>query len=72
MATETTTPPDAPPAKVERLIYTDEVAARYGVHPKTLLRFIDEGKVPAPLKAKFGNGLCWRESVIDEHLRSLQ
>jgi predicted site-specific integrase-resolvase len=56
----------------ERLMDTQEVARRYGVHPKTLLRFVKDGRVPAPLKAKFGNGDKWRASVIEEHLRSLQ
>jgi predicted DNA-binding transcriptional regulator AlpA len=56
----------------ECLIDTNEVAKRYGIHPKTLLRFVKEGKVPPPIKTTIGNGLKWRESVIENHLRDLE
>jgi predicted site-specific integrase-resolvase len=56
----------------DRLIYADEVGSRYGIHPKTALRFAKEGKIPAPLKKTFGKRPCWRESVIDRHLESLE
>ena len=58
--------------KQERLIHLDEVAHRYGIHPKTAIRFAKEGKIPAPLKASFAKRPCWRESVIDRHLESLE
>ncbi len=61
-----------PPAK-DRLIHADEVARRYGIHPKTALRLAKEGKIPAPLeKTPFVKRPCWLESVIDKHLESLK
>lgn len=65
-----TTTQQAPPT--ERLINLREVARRYGVHPKTALRFIAEGTIPAPLKTKIGNRLVWRESEITRHIDGLQ
>lgn len=63
---------DASTSSKERLIHVDEVARRYGIHPKTALRFAKEKKIPAPLEKKFGKRPCWRESVIDQHLESLK
>ncbi len=56
----------------DRLIYADEVARRYGIHPRTALRFAKEGKIPAPLKTTFQKRPSWRESDIDRHLESLE
>ncbi len=56
----------------DRLIHADEVARRYGIHPKTALRLAKEGKIPKPLeKTPFVKRPCWRESEIDRHLESL-
>ncbi len=72
MATKQIEQPETDAKKVDRLIYTTEVAKRYGIHPQTALRFAKEGKIPPPLKSAFGNGPCWRESDIDRHLESLE
>lgn len=55
----------------ERLIDTQEVAARYGIHPRTVVKFFKSKRIPSPVKCQFGQGLRWRESDINRHIAEL-
>jgi predicted DNA-binding transcriptional regulator AlpA len=55
--------------KHERLLTAKEVAERYGkIHPRTVPKLVELGKIPPPIKEKFGKGKVWREADIDEHI----
>ena len=42
-----------------------DVAARYGVHPVSIWRWVNQGKFPTPEKI---NGMStWREEVLDAY-----
>lgn len=56
----------------DRLVYTAEAAKIFGLYPKTLLRMVKEGRFPAPLKTRIGNGECWKLSTLTAHLQSLE
>lgn len=56
----------------ERLLSTAEVAQRYAIHPKTVHRFVAQGRLPRPVRLLGKRILRWRESDINEHIRSLE
>jgi len=59
-------------AKRERLIDTVEVAARYGISVRSVMPFVEQGRIPKPIQKRFGLGHQWKESVIDKDLEALE
>jgi len=56
----------------ERLLNVAEVAERYGVHWKTLDKYLKRQDFPKPV-ALFGNkrNRRWREADVNNHIRAL-
>lgn len=56
----------------ERLINGMEVARRYAIHPKTVLKLVKRKAIPAPvLPLTPGGHPKWRERDINQHIRSM-
>ena len=54
------------------LFTTKDVAERYAVHPRTIPKLVDEGRIPAPLPGWSGSTKRWLRSEIVAHIRSMR
>lgn len=57
--------------KFSRLLDVNQVADRYQIHPKTVLRFYKEGRLPKPIKTPFTRSTQWVEEDIEKHIAEL-
>jgi predicted DNA-binding transcriptional regulator AlpA len=58
-------------APSERLLGATQVAERYGIHPKTVGVFVKQGKIPRPVAFSSAKRPKWRETDVNNHIRSL-
>jgi hypothetical protein len=62
--------PTAPRSAVEPVIGLQSLAAHFEVSTRTILRWVDSGAMPAPLRRTERTALRWRVATLNEWIEA--